>query len=289
MNTLSLLSKHFKDIPLFFSFILLEYSDCSASENQNDYNCSEAIDGKTNEYDNGWAASVPAWAIFELTKKRTMNTLEMMSGQSIQDHRLIVFKVTLKVDGQWFNLTSLTVKDHTTTTTAPEPTTSVELGNVVDVAIADGNFKTLVQLLTDLELVDALKGMAAQTIFAPSDEAFAKLPEGTLDDLTPEQKTAIVQRHVIADVTVLAADVKPDSVVTLSGESIDLIKTEAGVIISYEGNTVNVVLSDVMASNGVIHVINKVILPEETQKDPIAQIGEDGTVTLASGIRELQL
>ena len=286
---LSLLSKHLKDIPLFFSFILLEYSDCSASENQNDYNCSEAIDGKTNEYDNGWAASVPAWAIFELTKKRTMNTLEMMSGQSIQDHRLIVFKVTLKVDGQWFNLTSLTVKDHTTTTTAPEPTTSVELGNVVDVAIADGNFKTLVQLLTDLELVDALKGMAAQTIFAPSDEAFAKLPEGTLDDLTPEQKTAIVQRHVIADVTVLAADVKPDSVVTLSGESIDLIKTEAGVKISYEGNTVNVVLSDVMASNGVIHVINKVILPEETQKDPIAQIGGDGTVTLASGIWNLTL
>ena len=163
------------------------------------------------------------------------------------------------------------------------------LGDVVDVAVANGNFTTLVKLLTDLKLVDALKGMTAQTIFAPSDEAFAKLPEGTLDDLTPEQKTAIVQRHVIADVTVLAADVKPDSVVTLSGESIDLIKTEAGVKISYEGNTVNVVLSDVMASNGVIHVINKVILPEETQKDPIAQIGEDGTVTLVSGIRELQL
>ena len=62
------------------------------------------------------------------------------------------------------------------------------LGDVVEVAVANGNFKTLVQLLTDLKLVDTLKGMKAQTIFAPSDEAFAKLPEGTLDGLTPEQK-----------------------------------------------------------------------------------------------------
>ena len=60
-------------------------------------------------------------------------------------------------------------------------------GDVVDVAIAAGNFKTLVKLLTDLGLVDALKGQIAQTIFAPSDEAFAKLPEGTLEKLTTEE------------------------------------------------------------------------------------------------------
>merc|ERR1711935_759974 len=137
-----------------------------------------------------------------------------------------------------------------------------ELGDVVDVAVAAGNFKTLVGLLTELKLVDALKGMTAQTIFAPSDEAFAKLPEGTLDGLTPEQKLSIVSRHVVANATVLAADVTTGPVKTLGGEMIDLIKTDAGgVQISYMGNVVNVVTADVMASNGVIHIIDEVILP----------------------------
>merc|ERR1711935_326167 len=138
-----------------------------------------------------------------------------------------------------------------------------ELGDVVEVAVAAGNFKTLVGLLTELKLVDALKGMTAQTIFAPSDEAFAKPPEGTLDGLTTEQKTAIVLRHVIANLTVPAADVKAGPVVTLGGETIELIKTDAGgVQISYMGTVVNVVTADVMASNGVIHVIDAVILPK---------------------------
>merc|ERR1711935_1031568 len=133
-----------------------------------------------------------------------------------------------------------------------------KLGDVVDVAVAAGNFKTLVGLLTELNLVDALKGMTAQTIFAPSDEAFAKLPEGTLDGLTPEQKLAIVSRHVVANATVLAADVTTGPVKTLGGEMIDLIKTDAGgVQISYMGNVVNVVTADVMASNGVIMSLMK--------------------------------
>merc|ERR1711935_582976 len=138
-----------------------------------------------------------------------------------------------------------------------------EVGDVVDVAVGAGTFTTLVGLLTDLKLVDALKGMTAQTIFAPSDDAFAKLPEGTLDGLTTEQKTAIVSRHVIANATVPAADVKTGPVVTLGGETIELIKTDAGgVQISYMGTVVNVVTADVMANNGVIHVIDAVILPK---------------------------
>merc|ERR1712238_77532 len=138
-----------------------------------------------------------------------------------------------------------------------------ELGDVVDVAIAAGNFKTLVQLLIDLELVEALREARAQTIFAPSDEAFAKLPEGTLESLTPEQALAIVLRHVVGGATVSAADVTTGPVETLGGEVIDLIKTdEGGVQISYMGNLINVVAADVTASNGVIHVIDEVILPE---------------------------
>ena len=243
-------------------------------------------------YENGWySANSPAWAIFELTKKRTMNTLVMMSGQFRNTHRLMEFKVTLKVDGQWINLTGLKVQEdkegvkegvqisymgktvnvvladviasngviHTidevilseetpTTTTQKPTTTTAELGDVVDVAIAAGNFKTLVQLLTDLDLVDDLRKAAAQTIFAPSDEAFAKLPEGILKNLTKEEKRAIVLRHVVGEDTLLETDLTTGTVETLGGESIDLIKT-----------------------------------------DPIAQIGGDGTVTLASGIRVLQL
>merc|ERR1712021_64727 len=144
-------------------------------------------------------------------------------------------------------------------------------GDVVDVAIAAGSFTTLVKLLSDLGLVDALKGMTAQTIFAPSDDAFAKLPEGTLESLTTEQKTEIVLIHVVGGATVLAADVTTGPVETLGGEFIDLIKTdEGGVQISYMNNIVNVVTADVMASNGVIHVLDEVILPGEL--DPFRKI-----------------
>jgi len=146
-----------------------------------------------------------------------------------------------------------------------------ELGDVVDVAIEAGNFKTLVQILSDLDLVDTLRGQTAQTIFAPSDEAFAKLPEGTLESLTHHQKLDIVSRHVVAGVTVPAADVSTGPVETFGGEVIDLIKTDdGGVQVSYMSNIVNVVAADVMASNGVIHVIDEVILPGDVVDVAIA-------------------
>ena len=140
---------------------------------------------------------------------------------------------------------------------------SVDKKNIVDVAIAAGNFKTLVQLLTDLDLVDTLRSQDAQTIFAPSDEAFAKLPEGTLESLTDKQAKAIVLRHVLGGITVPAIDVVTGPVDTLGGEKITLIKTLGDVQISYMKNYINVVKADVMASNGVIHVIDKVILPSK--------------------------
>jgi len=146
---------------------------------------------------------------------------------------------------------------------APETpmTKMADVGDVVDVAVGNGAFTTLVKIVSDLGLVDTLKGVEAVTIFAPSDDAFAKLPEGTLESLTPEQAKAIVSRHVIAGATVMAADVATGSVETFGGESIDLIKTEdGGVQVSYNGNAVNVVAADVGASNGVIHVIDAVIL-----------------------------
>merc|ERR1712161_41287 len=134
--------------------------------------------------------------------------------------------------------------------------------HVIDnVAVGAGSFTTLVKLVSDLGLVETLKGVEAATIFAPSDEAFAKLPAGTLESLTTEQATAIVSRHVVAGATVYAADVTTGAVGTFGGENIDLIKGEdGGVQVSYNGNAVNVVTADVKASNGVIHVIDAVIL-----------------------------
>merc|ERR1712180_544874 len=136
-----------------------------------------------------------------------------------------------------------------------------KVGDVVDVAVGNGAFTTLVKVVSDLGLVETLKGVEAVTIFAPSDDAFAKLPEGTLESLTPEQAKAIVSRHVVAGATVMAVDVATGPVETFGGETIDLIKTEdGGVQVSYNGNAVNVVAADVKASNGVIHVIDAVIL-----------------------------
>merc|ERR1712092_73405 len=147
---------------------------------------------------------------------------------------------------------------------APEPAPVeevAEVGDVVDVAVGNGAFTTLVKIVSDLGLVETLEGVEAVTIFAPSDDAFAKLPEGTLESLTPEQAKAIVARHVIAGATVKAADVTTGSVGTFGGENIDLVKDDAGVGVSFNGGArSNVVAADVEASDGVIHVIDAVIL-----------------------------
>ena len=104
-------SSHF--FTILIGFPVIEFSGCSASVNQNNYNCLEAIDGITSVIDNGWAynGGSSAWAIFELTEKCSINTLVMMSGQERNNHRLIEFKVTLEVDGQWINLTGLKVQE----------------------------------------------------------------------------------------------------------------------------------------------------------------------------------
>merc|ERR1712079_235064 len=144
---------------------------------------------------------------------------------------------------------------------APPAPRTAAAGDLVDMGIGAGSFTTLVKLVSDLDLVETLRGVEAATIFAPSDDAFAKLPAGTLESLTPEQAKAIVAQHVIAGATVKAADVVTGPVKTFGGNSIDLIKDDAGVgVVGPSGNRVNVVTADVAASNGVIHVVDAVIL-----------------------------
>ncbi len=131
--------------------------------------------------------------------------------------------------------------------------------DIVDTAVGAGQFNTLVAAVKAAGLVDTLKGPGPFTVFAPTDEAFAKLPAGTVDGLLkdPEKLRAILTYHVVAG-KVMAADVKTGEAKTVQGQSVAL-KAEGGKVTV---NGANVVTADVAASNGVIHVIDTVILPK---------------------------
>jgi len=134
--------------------------------------------------------------------------------------------------------------------------------DIVDTAVAAGSFKTLVAAVTAAGLVDTLKGAGPFTVFAPSDDAFAKLPAGTVGELVkPENKeklTKILKLHVIPG-KVMAADVKGKkmSPASASGETLDVDGTD-GVKVS----GAKVTSADIECTNGVIHVIDTVIMPK---------------------------
>lgn len=133
--------------------------------------------------------------------------------------------------------------------------------DIVDTAVSAGSFETLVAAVQAAGLVDALKGDGPLTVFAPTDEAFAALPEGTVESLlkpeNKEQLKAILLYHVVSG-AIYAKDVPASGAVdSLQGSKIDVESGEAGVSI----NDASVVSADIKTSNGVIHVIDKVILP----------------------------
>ncbi|MGJ8531555.1 MAG: fasciclin domain-containing protein [Alphaproteobacteria bacterium] len=133
--------------------------------------------------------------------------------------------------------------------------------DIVDTAVDAGSFETLVAAVTAADLVDTLKGEGPFTVFAPTDEAFAALPAGTVEDLLkPENKDkliAVLTYHVLPG-KVMAADIagKKMMAATVQGSEID-VNAMDGVMI----NDATVVTADIEASNGVIHVIDKVLLP----------------------------
>jgi len=149
---------------------------------------------------------------------------------------------------------------------ATEETTA---GTIVDVAGGAGNFSTLVAALTAADLVETLSGEGPFTVFAPTDEAFAALPAGVLDGLLlPENKDLLIQiltYHVVSGM-VMAADVTDGDVATVEGSTIKL-GTMSGVTV----NGANVISADVMASNGVIHAIDAVILPPGVDVAPLVK------------------
>ena len=133
--------------------------------------------------------------------------------------------------------------------------------DIVAVASGAGSFKTLVAAVQAADLVETLQGAGPFTVFAPTDEAFAKLPKGTVESLLkPENKEkliAILTYHVVPG-KVMAADVKTMKAKTVNGQSLDLKVGEGKVTV----NNAKVVKTDVPASNGVIHVIDTVVLPK---------------------------
>ena len=133
--------------------------------------------------------------------------------------------------------------------------------DIVDTAVAAGQFKTLAAALGAAGLVDTLKGAGPFTVFAPTDDAFAKLPAGTVDSLLkPENKaklTAILTYHVVPG-TVMAADVvKLKEAKTVNGATVTVEVDGGNVMI----NDAKVTATDIVTSNGVIHVIDTVLLP----------------------------
>jgi transforming growth factor-beta-induced protein len=161
-------------------------------------------------------------------------------------------------------------------TAAPEPTAMPEpevmLKDIVDTAVADGRFQTLVAAVTAAELVDTLKGEGPFTVFAPTDDAFAKLPEGTVESLLlPENKQAltdILLYHVVSGKVMASDVVNLEKAATVLGKDV-AIKVDMGNVYI---NDAQVIITDIETSNGVIHVIDTVILP------PAEEAAAPGTI-----------
>jgi uncharacterized surface protein with fasciclin (FAS1) repeats len=171
-------------------------------------------------------------------------------------------------DGEDAQETGTTVEE-TTTTEAPDATEApAEEADIVETAIAAGDFTTLVAAVEAAGLVETLQGDGPFTVFAPTDDAFAALPPGTLDSLLADPTgdlTGILTYHVVEG-EVPAADVvglDGQPVTTVNGATFTVEIADDGSVslVDAAGNTVNVVTTDVQASNGVIHVIDGVLLP----------------------------
>jgi uncharacterized surface protein with fasciclin (FAS1) repeats len=154
------------------------------------------------------------------------------------------------------------------TTTSEPPAMSETMaapGTIPEVATEAGNFTTLLAAVEAADLGETLSGEGPFTVFAPTDDAFAALPEGTVESLlepeNQDQLAAILTYHVVPG-RIMAADVTSGEVTTVNGETFTIEATDDGVTITDgQGNTADVTATDVEASNGVIHVVDAVLLP----------------------------
>jgi uncharacterized surface protein with fasciclin (FAS1) repeats len=138
------------------------------------------------------------------------------------------------------------------------------MADIVDTAVAAGTFKTLVAAVTAAKLVDTLKGKGPFTVFAPTDEAFAKLPKGTVDGLLKDipKLTEVLTYHVVAGKVMAADVVKLKSAKTVQGQEVKVDASKWHLHKNVKINDAEVIKADIITDNGVIHVIDKVLLPK---------------------------
>lgn len=145
------------------------------------------------------------------------------------------------------------------------PASRASAADIVDTAVKAGSFKTLVKAVQAADLVETLKGDGPFTVFAPTDEAFAKVPKKVLAFLLkPENKEALVKvltYHVVAG-RVLSKDIKTGAVETVAKEKVEVKAGKSGVLV----NHIKVIKADIETDNGVIHVINRVLIPPSLAK-----------------------
>jgi uncharacterized surface protein with fasciclin (FAS1) repeats len=138
------------------------------------------------------------------------------------------------------------------------------MADIVDTAVAAGSFNTLVAAVKAAGLVDTLKGKGPFTVFAPTDDAFAKLPKGTVEGLLKDipKLTAVLTYHVVPGKVMAADVVKLKTAKTVQGQEVKIDASKWHLHKTVKINDANVVKADVAADNGVIHVIDKVLLPK---------------------------
>lgn len=145
----------------------------------------------------------------------------------------------------------------------PAPAAATDKKDIVTTAVEAGSFGTLATALDAADLIETLKGEGPFTVFAPNDEAFAKQPAGAVEQwLAPENKdklTKVLTYHVVPG-KIMAADVITMKAATVNGQDLDVVKSETGVTV----NGANVIQTDIECSNGVIHVIDQVLMPQES-------------------------
>jgi uncharacterized surface protein with fasciclin (FAS1) repeats len=139
-----------------------------------------------------------------------------------------------------------------------------KMADIVDTAVAAGSFKTLVTAVKAAGLVDTLKSKGPFTVFAPTDDAFAKLPKGTVEGLLKDvpKLTAVLTYHVVAGKVMAADVVKLKSAKTVQGQEVKVDAVKWHLHKNVKINDANIVKPDIVTDNGVIHVIDKVLLPK---------------------------
>jgi transforming growth factor-beta-induced protein len=220
-----------------------------------------------------------------------VNNLNFRSGPGLDRNIIGVFPIDARAEavarneaGDWVQIIN---EGELGWVFAPLTTASGDLlslpvapGTIVEIAVADGRFNTLVAAVQAAGLVDALNSEGPLTVFAPTDDAFAALPEGTVEALLEDIPTLtdILLYHVVAGKAMAADVVELTSVTTLDGKDVSIMVEDGAVFLN---ETVQVIITDIEAANGVIHVIDAVLLPPEEEMD--AEMGTIVDVAVADG------